>query len=346
MHDGRYLNLPVVDVDGRLVGVVDVLNLTYATLEQINSMSNGDDSDGGPMWNRFWNSFGQGAGSAFGEESASGVSSSQRMGTDSLMSPTGGAVDISSDVHPNDSASGVGEGGSALDVPASSETDDGTYLFKFVTPSGRVHRFQARYDSFETIHEIVLIKLAGDPFFSSVPVSHSAPAEPIRSDVDDEDRLPLHIFTPPMPSAPQANPPDVKDFTLAYKDDDDDLVLITTDSDVMDSVKVARHQCRDRVLLVLQGGRTWDEAVAKQGVHGGHATVSFATAANRQRQRDMADVQARSVQSSEDREKGQGSPPTDALFGIIPRDMALPAAIGFASFAGVVAACIVKFGRP
>lgn len=346
MHDGRYLNLPVVDVDGRLVGVVDVLKLTYATLEQINSMNNGDDSDGGPMWNRFWNSFGQGAGSAFGEESASGVSSSQRMGTDSLMSPTGGAVDISSDVHPNDSASGVGEGGSTLDVPTSSETDDGTYLFKFVTPSGRVHRFQARYDSFETIHEIVLIKLAGDPFFSSVPVSHSALAEPIRSDVDDEDRLPLHIFTPPMPSAPQANPPDVKDFTLAYKDDDDDLVLITTDSDVMDSVKVARHQCRDRVLLVLQGGRTWDEAVAKQGLHGGHATVSFATAANRQRQREMADVQARSVQSSEDREKGQGTPPSDALFGIIPRDMALPAAIGFASFAGVVAACIVKFGRP
>jgi hypothetical protein len=32
---GRYLNLPVVDPDGRLVATVDVLKLTYATLEQV-----------------------------------------------------------------------------------------------------------------------------------------------------------------------------------------------------------------------------------------------------------------------------------------------------------------------
>lgn len=33
--DGHYLNLPVVEEDGRLVGIVDVLKLTYATLEQV-----------------------------------------------------------------------------------------------------------------------------------------------------------------------------------------------------------------------------------------------------------------------------------------------------------------------
>jgi len=32
--DGHYLNLPVVEEDGRLIGIVDVLKLTYATLEQ------------------------------------------------------------------------------------------------------------------------------------------------------------------------------------------------------------------------------------------------------------------------------------------------------------------------
>ena len=32
---GHYLNLPVVETDGRLVGIVDVLKLTYATLEQV-----------------------------------------------------------------------------------------------------------------------------------------------------------------------------------------------------------------------------------------------------------------------------------------------------------------------
>ena len=35
MADGHYLNLPVVENDGRLVGIVDVLKLTYATLEQV-----------------------------------------------------------------------------------------------------------------------------------------------------------------------------------------------------------------------------------------------------------------------------------------------------------------------
>ncbi len=74
MHDGRYLNLPVVDVDSRLVGIVDVLKLTYATLEQINSMADEQGGDGGaaggPMWNRFWNSFGQTNSIAGDDESA------------------------------------------------------------------------------------------------------------------------------------------------------------------------------------------------------------------------------------------------------------------------------------
>lgn len=35
---GRYLNLPVVEADGHLVAIVDVLKLTYATLEQVSSI--------------------------------------------------------------------------------------------------------------------------------------------------------------------------------------------------------------------------------------------------------------------------------------------------------------------
>jgi len=33
--DGHYLNIPVIEDDGRLVAIVDVLTLTYATLEQV-----------------------------------------------------------------------------------------------------------------------------------------------------------------------------------------------------------------------------------------------------------------------------------------------------------------------
>ena len=183
MHDGRYLNLPVMDVDARLVGVVDVLKLTYATLEQINSMSDESEGTGGPMWSRFWNSFGQGAAAT---DDGSAVSGSQRL-PDSQLSPQTGAVDLSSDVHPNDSASAVGgvlqDGQSAtLDT-----ADDGTYLFKFVTPSGRVHRFQARYDNFDTIREIVSIKLAGDPFFLDTSAGASQVASPPGPPTFDDD---------------------------------------------------------------------------------------------------------------------------------------------------------------
>ncbi|KAI8977087.1 hypothetical protein BDF20DRAFT_821548, partial [Mycotypha africana] len=55
MHDGHYLNLPIVE-NGVVIGIVDVLKLTYATLEQINSIE-GNDGEG-PMWGRFWDSFG------------------------------------------------------------------------------------------------------------------------------------------------------------------------------------------------------------------------------------------------------------------------------------------------
>ena len=148
-----------------------------------------------------------------------------------------------------------------------------------------------------------------------------------------------------MPSGTQVNPPDVRDFTLAFKDDDDDLVLMTSDSDVCDSVKVARHQGRDRVLLVLQGGKTWDEAVARDGLYGDYATASSATAANRRRQRELADAQVQRAENASVNHRASPSGTHEPLFGIIPRDMALPAAIGFASVAGIAAACIMKFGR-
>lgn len=33
--DGHYLNLPVMSEAGEIVGMVDVLKLTYATLDQV-----------------------------------------------------------------------------------------------------------------------------------------------------------------------------------------------------------------------------------------------------------------------------------------------------------------------
>lgn len=343
MHDGRYLNLPVVDVDARLVGVVDVLKLTYATLEQINSMNEGangeEGGDGGPMWNKFWNSFGQTTGSVGGNTADDGESALSGSHAAPADTPSRSHLpDLSSDVHPNDSASAVAAGddaasgvGLANGVALAAAVDDGTYLFKFVTPSGRTHRFQARYDSFETIREIVCIKLSGDPFFD-------APPPPPPEDQQD--------------ASPQAADPN--DFSLAYTDDEEDTVLITADSDVQDSVSVARKQGKDRVVLLLQGGKGWQEALQRLQASGFEQK-------QKKKARDSMEAQLQSVQEEEEREqenestlaseagRSKGSAKAgkhndeELLFGVLPKDMALPAAVGFL---GVAILAAVALSRP
>lgn len=75
MYEGNYLNLPIMGDNNEVVGIVDVLTLTYATLEQMNSINENSTSsnniasvgiDGGngggdaaefvegPAWNKFW----------------------------------------------------------------------------------------------------------------------------------------------------------------------------------------------------------------------------------------------------------------------------------------------------
>ena len=227
-----------------------------------------------------------------------------------------------------DAMSGVGQAnGHSVGAPV--EVDDGTYLFKFVTPSGRTHRFQARYDSFETIREIVCIKLSGDPFFDAQPVASR----------EEED------------STPATSPPDPNDFNLAYTDDDDDLVLMTADSDVQDSVKVVRKQGKDRVVLLLQGGRGWEEATTRQ-LSGDKNT--------RKKMKESIDKQLQSVQEEEEKEHEEGeggkgaatpkrksAPKTDdeLLFGVLPKDLALPAAVGFLGVAVLAAVALTRSSK-
>ncbi|KAJ3123171.1 hypothetical protein HK098_002136 [Nowakowskiella sp. JEL0407] len=50
MYAGKYLHLPVVDDSGVILGMVDVLKLTYTTLDQLSSMK----MKSGSVWNKFW----------------------------------------------------------------------------------------------------------------------------------------------------------------------------------------------------------------------------------------------------------------------------------------------------
>ncbi|KAI0662599.1 CBS-domain-containing protein [Cubamyces menziesii] len=267
MYTGHYLNLPVVEADGRLVAIVDVLKLTYATLEQMNAMSaeaagGENEAEGGPMWGRFFESLGANedtesmvSGSHYPNDTPSRPRRFSRSMSHLIQSPH-------SEVHPNDSASVVDDDqDSALagypkheNVPSIvgppapiPPVDDGTYVFKFRTPSGRTHRFQARHDNVEILREIVAGKLATDPFFTGYKTSD-----------------------------PSELPPDPTDFTLSYTDEDGDIVLITSDSDVSDAVKIARSTNTDRVVLFIQGGRGWSEVMAEKSAAQAEAVAAAA----------------------------------------------------------------------
>ncbi|KAL5518619.1 hypothetical protein ACEPAH_302 [Sanghuangporus vaninii] len=243
MYNGHYLNLPVVESDGRLVAIVDVLKLTYATLEQMDQMaaSNGVDTSGGPMWGRFFESIGH-------DDNDSAISGSN-VPTDIHSpppypdSPLHHSLRRSSEVGPNDSASAVDEdqGSNIVDFPPLRHkplssigghvpVDDGTYVFKFSTPSKRAHRFQARYDDVEHLREIIIGKLQTDPFFAP-------------SSIEGDSEAPFK--------------PKIDDFQMYYKDADGDDVYISQSEDLNDAVKIARKAGVDRVVLFLHGGTSW-----------------------------------------------------------------------------------------
>jgi len=195
------------------------------------------------MWGRFFDSIGH-------DDADSLVSGSHHAPTDIRSYPSMGHGNLQSshsEVHPDDSASVMDDDavsalegyprhkGSAVPGSALIPVDDGTYVFKFRTPSGRTHRFQSRHDDVEHLREIVAGKLTTDPFFIQYHASEEEHEE---------------------------HRPDPTDFVLSYTDADGDIVLITSDHDVTEAVKIARGAATDRVVLFVQGGKGWAEAGA------------------------------------------------------------------------------------
>ncbi|KAG6911763.1 hypothetical protein DXG01_000009 [Tephrocybe rancida] len=308
MHNGHYLNLPVVEEDGHLVAIVDVLTLTYATLEQMNAVT-GDsavpEAEGGPMWGRFFDSIGHDDGESVVSGSHHGPSDIRSFQSRHHLDQV--QQSPHSEVHPNDSASVVDDdpvsalegyprtkGGVAGSVAAPLPIDDGTYVFKFRTPSGRTHRFQARHDDIEHLREIVAGKLATDPFFTE----YQSSGEPdIR--------------------------PDPIDFHLSYTDADGDSVLVTSDSDVTDAVSVARKAGADRVVLFVQGGKGWAEAGADKS----EAKAAAATAAAQKDAKEVEKLEALAPEPPIHTPPPPPAPIQEEVFGI-PKDLLLPASIG------------------
>jgi hypothetical protein len=263
------------------------------------------------MWGRFFESLG-------GHEDTESVMSGSNMPTDAhSFQHSQSRLQLSphSEVHPNDSASvvddepesvlaGYPKNKAAMSVPsitgaaASVPVDDGTYVFKFRTPSGRTHRFQARHDNVENLRDIVSGKLSTDPFFTELQLANES-----------------------------GHHPDPLDFHLSYTDADGDTVVITSDNDVTDAVKIARSSGSDRVVLFIQGGKGWSEAGAGKS----EAKAAEATIAAQQQQQEVEKTEATLPEGVSFTPPKHTLVPEDEVFGV-PKDLLLPASIGVLAF--------------
>lgn len=205
---------------GEIVGMVDVLKLTYATLEQINTMS----SDGeGPAWNKFWLSIDHET-----ESMVSGDGShhhtAHTLGS-RMMSPEISRERLGDSVAPGDSASHVGADSPTRSlIPDIPEQGPGDlpFPFKFKAPSGRVHRLQ------------VIASQGIEAFVATV-------AAKLGNEVDTIGGAPV-VEEGKMSST---------GFALSYMDDEGDSVSITTDNDLIEAILLARHGLREKVDLFV-----------------------------------------------------------------------------------------------
>jgi hypothetical protein len=294
-----------------------------------------ENRDGGPMWGKFFEDLGAGGGD---DDTASHLSGSQLpeldpstpikpkhlrgiSGISSVMSPY-------SELAPNDSASALDDGGSEVGTknggassvaPAPPPVDDGTYIFKFRTPSGRTHRFQARNDNCENLRDIVGGKLLTDPFFTAEGSKEG--------DV-------VHL-------------PDPAQFTMSYTDDDGDLVTMTTDGDVADAVRIARSQKSDRVVIYISGGKAWEQAAKDLSPQAVEVLKEAETvnANDEQILEDKAADPALAPTYGQSEKVHSHSKPVigaaETVLGL-PKDMLLPASVGFL---GVVILGVFLIGR-
>ncbi|KAK5076868.1 hypothetical protein LTR64_005653 [Lithohypha guttulata] len=212
MHDGHYLNLPVMNDGGEIVGMVDVLKLTYATLEQINTMGSGGEE--GPAWNKFWMSMGDGDTESMmsGEGSHRPTTPGIRSIMESDIRPT---IERGDSVMPQDSASHTGADDQSEIMPESplpaQEPQTLPFPFKFKAPSGRVHRMQIiANEGIQNLQNHVRSKLGNE-------------LEAVGGE----------------------------SFAMSYMDNDGDVVSITTDQDLKDAIEIASKSQRDKVDLFV-----------------------------------------------------------------------------------------------
>ncbi|KAI8088954.1 uncharacterized protein BX664DRAFT_385529 [Halteromyces radiatus] len=253
MNDGHYLNLPILE-DGRVVGIVDVLKLTYATLEQMNSIQ-GNDGEG-PMWSRFWDSFGgvesesQGSSDPNGSHYLSSGNRHSASHVDQVISPEPSAsfsqLQGFSEIQPNESASMVMNNDEASSISSyrkSSSITRNTHAngttFKFTSLGGKTHRFMMKSNSYAYLLDSVRQKVLGE-HVQFVAANHSASSSTADSNSSNNNIESHH-----------QQEDGGEWLSISYMDDENDLVLISSDADVEDAVMMAQKLDQNRVKLFV-----------------------------------------------------------------------------------------------
>lgn len=205
--------------EGDIVGMVDVLKLTYATLDQINSMSTGDGE--GPAWNKFWMSLDNETESMMSGE---GGSRATHGAVEEIASPghSRPGIDRLDSLAPNDSASHNG-----LDSPEPFSakglvSESSPFPFKFKAPNGRMHRLQVTASA--GLQE--LVNIVGDKLGTEAAQLGGVPT-----------------FTDGNLG--------YEGFAMSYLDNEGDTVSITTDGDLIEAISMAAKSGRDKVDLFV-----------------------------------------------------------------------------------------------
>ncbi|CAA0816514.1 CBS domain-containing protein CBSCBSPB5 [Striga hermonthica] len=168
MHDGSFLHLPVVDRDGMIVTVIDVLHITHAAVATVGNAVAANSEATNSMMQNFWDSA-------------------------MALSP-----EDEDDTQSENSLKLASEGGeTGVSVPPPSSTTSNIFSFKIQDRKGRMYRFICDTEKMTDLVKEILQKVGADI---------------------DRNNLPL----------------------IMYEDEDNDKVLLASDSDLQAAIHHAR----------------------------------------------------------------------------------------------------------
>ncbi|XP_057988583.1 CBS domain-containing protein CBSCBSPB1 isoform X2 [Hevea brasiliensis] len=141
MHDGKFLHLPVVNRDGNIVAVVDVIHITHAAVATVGSTAGVNNEAASTMMQKFW-------------DSAMALSPNE----DDEDTRSEGSLKLPSE---------GGETGRSLPYPSSGMPN--TFGFKIQDKKGRLHRFTCDARNLTDLITAILQRLGDDIDRNNLP---------------------------------------------------------------------------------------------------------------------------------------------------------------------------------